>query len=194
MKRKIIALTALILTLAIALIACAVSAESDGVDVELSNADEETLADVSEQQVEEPEPELETDEVQRVMTEEMKKAVYYMIPHGTRPYDPGDEVCKSMMSFYESGYYANHVVNGYTLCSFRGEWVSPCIVEYEKDGYCFTSGNFKDPSPLGLYLYKDGEFTTIEEAFKQGLVTPAEIHAIVAADIMYDVGVETYPD
>jgi len=131
-----------------------------------------------------------SDGVQREFTEEMKAVVYNMVKGGREEYDPDDEYCVRFISFYKFSYYANDMLNGYTLCHMLSEPSEEYIVEYEKDGYFFTRESGGDPSPLMLYLYKDGDFTPIEDALDSGLVSAADVHRIVASDANYCVKVE----
>ena len=206
MKKHRILISAAMVLCAILLMVIAVYAQSDKDDYENStdknvsvNADTDT-APVAPQNAEMNSQLANTEEtandilpddgVQRVMTEEMKAAIYNKHKYYVKEYDPNEYFCVSTASFYEASYYANDMVNGYTLCHYSDEWSEACIVEYVKDGYYFTTGDAGYFSELKLYLYKDCEFIPIEEAFDTGLVTAAEIHAIVSRDKNYEVGTE----
>ena len=128
--------------------------------------------------------------VQREMTEEMKAALYRMKYRESREYDPNNENCVNFMSYYQASYYANHNINGYTLCHCTSDEVAQGFTERKIDGYYFMTPWTGSPSPLMLYLYKDGEFTTIETALKTDLINASDLYEILSSDPKYGVKAE----
>lgn len=130
-----------------------------------------------------------SDGVQREFAEEMKIAAFKFIFRGEE-YDESNENHVERVSYFEKNYYANDLVNGYTFCCIPNEYVDCVIVESRFGNYIFKRNYVGSPSELMLYLYKDGEFITIENAIKSGIVTPKQIFDIVSKDSNYGVEAE----
>lgn len=129
-------------------------------------------------------------------TDEMLVSVYEYIYEES--YDPEDNLCKEKMTgipIYDqdsialSGpagtFYAPCKLNGFLFCYFTKNWVAEAITEYPIDEYVFYYCNVGSPSCLNLYLYKDGDFIMIEEAWEKELVTPKQVCDILDSDEVF---------
>ena len=196
MKTKNLLAIFLILAFTFSLYACTEGVKTDNSVVENVEITESVDSSAEESETEESaEPtvseDVSTDDednyVQREMTEEMKAALYRMKYRGSREYDPNNENCVNFMSYYQASYYANHNINGYTLCHCTSDQVADGFTERKIDGYYFMTPWTGSPSPLMLYLYKDGEFTTIETALKTDLINASDLYEILSSDPNYGV-------
>ena len=122
--------------------------------------------------------------VQRELTEDMIKEIWRI--SGFSDYNPKIASHEGAMISIKSNYYANHNINGYTLCHFQS-FVEFSTATYRKDGFLFATWNIGHPSHLSLYLYKDGKFITIEDALDSGLANAADLYEILSSDPNYGV-------
>lgn len=85
---------------------------------------------------------------------------------------------------YKNSYRAFGNLNGYTFCRITGlsGFLQTMLSEYTAGDYVFMSGNRHNPSVIAMYLYKDLEFITFEDAYEQGLFDPADAYELLKND------------
>lgn len=207
MNNKLLRTIALILCLSCALVSCEISDgdTSEDINVEASTPSENSVIDItsedasmekssdisietseessepveeSSEEVSDPEP-----DYVKVMDDEM--ADLFLSSMGDFPMP--DETSTVLYNWYftqrdtiQQTYHAYGNLNGYTLFTVSDAGVhNMAIAVYRAGDYVFKANCHGYPSLVFLYLYRDNEFITFEDAYEQGLFDPKDAYELI---------------
>lgn len=155
--------------------------ESSDIPVESSEESSEEASEPveeSSEEVSDPEP----DYVKK-MDDEM--ADLFLLTMGDFPMP--DETSTVLYNWYftqrdtiQQTYHAYGNLNGYTLFMVNDAGLHDlAIAVYRAGDYVFKANCHGYPSLVFLYLYRDNEFITFEDAYEQGLFDPKDAYELI---------------
>ena len=207
MNNKLLRTIALILCLSCALVSCEISDgdTSEDINVEASTPSENSVIDItsedasiekssdisietseeSSEPVEESSEEVSDPEPDYVKKMDDEMADLFLLTMGDFPMP--DETSTVQYNWYftqrdtiQQTYHAYGNLNGYTLFMVNDAGLHDlAIAVYRAGDYVFKANCHGYPSLVFLYLYRDNEFITFEDAYEQGLFDPKDAYELI---------------
>lgn len=207
MNNKLLRTIALILCLSCALVSCEISDgdTSEDINVEASTPSENSVIDITSEDasiekssdisietseevsepVEESSEEVSDPEPDYVKKMDDEMAALFLLTMGDFPMP--DETSTVLYNWYftqrdtiQQTYHAYGNLNGYTLFMVNDAGLHDlAIAVYRAGDYVFKANCHGYPSLVFLYLYRDNEFITFEDAYEQGLFDPKDAYELI---------------